>query len=102
MRRTQLIVLCLQGELLAALPPGGSSNTWFGLYITEEKSPVIPGYNTDGSRISFIPASFQYDRTRSAVRYYMMACATSTAVCAWVYSPGGAADVQPSFLCEFA
>ncbi|PNH04647.1 hypothetical protein TSOC_009167 [Tetrabaena socialis] len=93
----------LAENILAAAPiaAGGTINSWFGLTIRTDMTGAIPGYNTDGSRISYIPTDFQYDRTRAAVRYYMMACSAASRTCGWRYSPGGASDVQPSYVCEF-
>ncbi|EFJ46301.1 hypothetical protein VOLCADRAFT_93440 [Volvox carteri f. nagariensis] len=80
---------------------GATLNTWIGLTIRTDQGAAIPGYNTDGSRLSFIPDDFQYDRARSAVRYYMLSCNAATSSCGFRYSPGGATDVQPSYICEF-
>jgi hypothetical protein len=91
--------------LVVGLPPNTTSNTWFGLTIRTDLTGAIPGFNTDGSRMSFLPAVFEYDRARSAVRYYMFACTGGppgvAGSCGWSYSPGGASDVQPAYLCKF-
>ncbi|KXZ51026.1 hypothetical protein GPECTOR_14g266 [Gonium pectorale] len=91
----------LINSIIGDLPPGGAINAWFGLRITTATTGAIPGFNTDGTRMSYTPANFQYDRLRSAVRYYMLSCSVASATCAWLYSPGGASDVQPSYVCEF-
>ncbi|GFR50543.1 hypothetical protein Agub_g12817 [Astrephomene gubernaculifera] len=92
----------LISSILDDMPPSSSVNVWFGLFILTSQTSAIPGYNTDGTRVSYIPTSnFQYDSTRSAVRYYMLSCSTASGTCAWQYSPSGAADIQPAYLCEF-
>ncbi|KAG2422625.1 hypothetical protein HXX76_010406 [Chlamydomonas incerta] len=91
----------LADSMLEDLAPEGFTNLWFGLTVTTAGGAAIPGYNADGSRMSYTPVNFQYDRTRAAVRYYYMTCDAATRVCSWNYSPGGAADIQPGYICEF-
>eukprot|EP00198_Chlamydomonas_reinhardtii_P002443 XP_001691779.1 predicted protein [Chlamydomonas reinhardtii] len=91
----------LADAMLEDLAPEGFINLWFGLTVTTAGGAAIPGFNADGSRMSYMPINFQYDRTRAAVRYYYMTCDAMTRVCSWNYSPGGAGDIQSGYICEF-